>query len=141
MPDADRLTIRMSVWVWNGIDGSMDNRATNAMWEYWNGGGEIGDPADPDVGTDSRCARAIREEGGRQVDNAWLRPADEMLHVTLTTAQWRFVLETAQNDLPVYDDLAIAAVGTSQREMLESAQLCRAAIQIVARALDASGSS
>lgn len=36
----------MSVRLWNGIDGGLENKATNSMWEYWNSGGDTWVPGD-----------------------------------------------------------------------------------------------
>ena len=60
------VEITMRVGLWNGIDAAMDNKANNARWEYWNGGGEMGDPADPRSAR-SRDAppRSVRRAGAR----------------------------------------------------------------------------
>ena len=129
------VEITMRVGLWNGIDAAMDNKANNARWEYWNGVGEMGDPADPDVGPVSRCAAAIRAEGRRQIDNAWLRPADEQITVSLTRQRWEFILADAHDSLPVYEELARSASGGSRSDMHDSADLCRETILVVGRAL------
>jgi len=131
MTEVGLIAITMRVGLWNGIDGSMDNKANNARWEYWNGGGEMGDPADPEVGPVSRCAAAIRAEGWRQVVNAWRRPADEQVTLSLTGAQWEFILAEARDSLPVYEELARSASGQSRSEMHDSADLCRETISVV----------
>lgn len=93
--DAKLITIRIPVRLWNGIDGGMDNRATNSMREYWNIAGYIGDEAHPDVGPSSNFARAIREEGWRQLPDAWQRRHDGEVHVQLAHRQWEFILADA----------------------------------------------
>lgn len=137
MRGRERLVVRMTARVWNGIDASMDNRAQSAMSAYWDAGGDMGDPRDPEVGPQARVAIAIRQQGWAQIDDAWLRPVDEVLCVALSVDHWRFVLATARHDLPLYQDLARTAVGSSKREMDESAELCRLTIEVVERALAA----
>ncbi|HEY7812959.1 MAG TPA: hypothetical protein VIC62_06945 [Nakamurella sp.] len=134
MSDVTTISITMSVRLWSGIDGGLDNKATNSMWQYWDSGGDIGDPERPDVGPVSRFARAIREEGWRQVDT-WKRPAGEFVEVTLTGQQWEFILADARDSLPIYEELAAAAAGRSKHDMQESAELCRMTITVVGRAL------
>ena len=139
MAGLNTVTIRMSVWLWNGVDGSMDNKATNARWEYWQGGGSIGDPEDPHVGPTSAFASAIREEGWRQVPEAGQLPLDDEIDVSLTREQWEFIVADARESLPVYEDLAQTTEGQSRQEMLDSAEHCRAIITDISRVLRTGG--
>jgi hypothetical protein len=134
----DTLTIVMPVSIWNGIDGGMDNKATNARWSYWDNGGDMGDDLNrPNAGPESIFAAAIREEGWRQLPGAWQQPGDEEVAVSLSREQWEFVMADARYGVDAYDELAQKATGHSKQEMLLSAALCRETLSVVGQALTA----
>lgn len=135
MADIKLVTISMTVRLWNGIDGGLDNKATNSMWDYWNSGGEIGGESHPDVGPTSKFATAIREEGWRQLPESFRLNRDRMVDPQLTSEQWEFILADARDSLPIYESLAQEAEMPSRQEMIDSAKLCQETITIVARAL------
>ena len=74
MAKVDTLTIVMPVSLWNGIDGGMDNKATNARWSYWENGGMA---AAPRRGSDlatrkSLCPSAASNGCDDRVDDSTL---------------------------------------------------------------------
>ena len=101
----------MTVRTWTGIDGGMDNESQSA---FEDGHEKLG-----------WRLIAIREAGGRQIPGQSWPPDNQIVAVTLTRRQWRYVLDEAQSSLPTYERLGDQ----------ESAELCRAAIAAVAPAL------
>lgn len=97
--------ITMPLRLWLVIDAQMDNKAQEARDQYWEQGGQIGDPARPDVGPTARLATGIRQEGVSQTRSEW-RPSDELIEVRLTREQWEFVLAVARDRLAFYETLA-----------------------------------
>ncbi len=136
MTEASTLTIRMSFGLWKGIDAGMDNKTQQAMWEHWDGGGEIGDVANPDVGPIARFAGGIREEGWRQFPDD-SQSLDEQVDMSLTREQWEFIVVEARDSLPIYQELAQSSESQPRQDMLASAELSREIISVVNAALDA----
>jgi hypothetical protein len=130
------ITIGMPFRLWKGIDAAMDNTSQQAREAYWESGGEIGDPTNPDIGPIARVATGIREEGWRQFPND-SRSRNEQVDVLLTREQWEFIVAEARESLPVYAELAQRYDGQQQQDMLAAAELSRATITVVTGGLDA----
>ena len=138
------LAIAMTMSLWDSIDGGMDNRANDARWRFWEGGGDMGpDPSNPEVGPESALAHAIREEGWRQLRDPPRRSVHaedpdedtDAVTISLSLEMWRVVLADAQSQVGVYEELARSSSGSSRREMLASAAGCRETLRVVGSAL------
>src|SRR4051812_11325598 len=91
--DSDQITIEMPARVWSGTDGDMDNASQSAF-----------EDGEEDLGFEGV---AIREAGGAQVPSAggqW-PPDDQIVAITLSRAQWSYVLAESKSSTPKYERL------------------------------------
>lgn len=140
---AGAITIEMPFRLWTGIDACMDNKAQQAMEDYWEAGGDIGDPASPDIGPTARLAMGILEEGWRQLPDSsrppdGSRPADERVDMVLVREQWEFVPENARESLSVHEQWRRAGWPPYQ-DMPAAVELYRQIIAVVGPALTGGG--
>ena len=63
--------------------------------------------------------------------DAWLRPVNDEVAVSLSRSQWEFVLEDARDSLPIYQNM----VAGGDDDMVEAVDSIRAVIDLVGGAL------
>ncbi len=111
--DSEDVSLRLSARIWAGIDGDIDNVVSLAAVK--------GDEEALRIGS------AIRQAGWDQVpwiDGEW-PPDDQMIKITLTRGQWRFVVAESERSTPIYEELGDT----------ESVELGREAVKTVTEQL------
>jgi hypothetical protein len=107
--DDDLVTLDMPARIWAGIDAGVDNVISLAA--------EDGDQATVEVG------QRIRQAGWDQVpwvNGAW-PPADQVISIRLTEAEWTFAADDARRSISIYQKLGDD----------ESARLARDALAVI----------
>ena len=133
------ITVAMTLELWYGIDGGLENYVKALRWDFWQEGGDMGaedDPGWPEIGPRARFAQTAREEGHRQLAHLWMQDGAQKVTVTLRRDQWECILHDAETSAPAYDELAgESSDGQSREEMLASTAGCRETIVVVGAAL------